>query len=298
MICPASITVFSLDDQDWYSVDVAGLEDKQWRPKTTDRLVLDPATKSILIHLATTNSLQFQANKSRDVIEGKGKGVVLLFHGPPGVGKTLTAEVLSEFTKRPLLKINLGKIASHKKWEPALERIFTNAEDWKAILLIDEAEIVLEKRTFERMTQNSWISVFLRKLEYYKGILILTTNLIDCIDEAFESRISYPVRFRELSRDDRLQIWSDFVKDMKMLPAYKETLMKEVYRWSEAEINGRQIRNVVLMAEHLAASDNTRLTPRHIDDLLNVILEFCDYNQGNSSRVKKIQSMGLSYPQR
>jgi hypothetical protein len=70
----------------------------------------------------------------------------------------LTAEALSEYTKRPLLKVNLGKVATHEKWEQALEQIFSNAEAWRAILLIDEAEIVLEKRTFERMTQNSWIS--------------------------------------------------------------------------------------------------------------------------------------------
>lgn len=52
----------------------------------------------------------------------------------------------------------MGRVASHQKWEQALEQIFMNDEDWKAILLIDEAEIVLEKRTFERMIHNSWIS--------------------------------------------------------------------------------------------------------------------------------------------
>lgn len=67
----------------------------------------------------------------------------------------LTAEVLSELTKRPLLRVNLGRVASHPRWEQALEQIFRDAKDWKAILLIDEAEIVLEKRTLERMTQNS-----------------------------------------------------------------------------------------------------------------------------------------------
>jgi hypothetical protein len=70
----------------------------------------------------------------------------------------LTAEALSELTQRPLLKVNLGRITSHKKWEQALEQIFFHAEDWNAILLIDEAEMVLEERTFERMTHNSWIS--------------------------------------------------------------------------------------------------------------------------------------------
>jgi AAA+ superfamily predicted ATPase len=163
------------------------------------------------------------------------------------------------------------------------------------------------------MTQNSWISgkvhaskfeeqaltckVFLRKLEYYKGILILTTNLIHCMDEAFESRISYPIQFSNLSRDDRHRIWSDFIKEMTMLPAYKKTLINEVDRWSEAEINGRQIRNIILMAENMAASDENhpRLLPKHIDEMLNVTLEFCDYNRESPARVKKLQFTGPSY---
>jgi len=84
---------------------------------------------------------------------------------------------------------------------------------------------------------------------------------------------------------------------MKMLPAYKATLLNEVDRWSEAEINGRQIRNIILMGENIAASDekHPRLMPRHIDDLLNVTIEFCDYNQNSSSRMKKIQLTGPSY---
>lgn len=66
--------------------------------------------------------------------------------------------MLSETTKKPLLKVHLGKLAEHPNWEQSLEYTFYTAESWDAILLIDEAEIVLEKRTFERMTQNSWIS--------------------------------------------------------------------------------------------------------------------------------------------
>lgn len=84
---------------------------------------------------------------------------------------------------------------------------------------------------------------------------------------------------------------------MKMMPAYKRTLLDEVDRWSQNEINGRQIRNVILMAENIAASDedHPRLLPNHIDGLLNVTLEFCDYNQHSSSRTKRIQLTGPSY---
>jgi hypothetical protein len=84
---------------------------------------------------------------------------------------------------------------------------------------------------------------------------------------------------------------------MKILPAHKTKLMNEVDRWSEAEMNGRQIRNVILMAENIAASDekHPRLMPHHIDDPLNFTIEFSDYNRGNASRTKKIQLTGPSY---
>jgi hypothetical protein len=71
---------------------------------------------------------------------------------------TAFTEVLAELTNKPLLKVNLGRIAAQRNWEQSLEQIFLNAETWKAILLIDEAEVVLEKRTFERMTSSPWIA--------------------------------------------------------------------------------------------------------------------------------------------
>ncbi|MCJ1397826.1 hypothetical protein MMC11_001022 [Xylographa trunciseda] len=156
------------------------------------------------------------------------------------------------------------------------------------------------------MTQNFWISgplpltpslhplsssasiVFLRKLEYYQGILILTTKLIDFINDAFESRISYPVQFPELSKDHRRQIWKDFIEDINMLTAYKRSLLECVDQWAAAEINGRQIRNIISMAENLVISDeqHPRLTPEHVEKILNVTLEFSGYNKRNAARVK------------
>jgi SpoVK/Ycf46/Vps4 family AAA+-type ATPase len=286
--CPATQYVFDLDDHGWYSVNVMDVKPKQWKPESFDRLVMDASRKSILQRITTT-SLDTATSASHDAIEGKGRGLVLLLHGPPGVGKTMTAEALAELTKRPLLKVNLGRLSSHKKWEQALEQVFDNGEAWKAILLIDEAEVVLEKRTFERMVQNSWISVFLRKLEYYQGVLILTTNLVDCMDDAFESRISYPIHFEELSQEDRRQIWIGFIEHLSTLDRYKKELLQEVDKWSEAEINGRQIRNIFTMAENLCSSDGKsgRLTAEHIDKILDVTLEFTEYNRNKYSKKKK-----------
>jgi hypothetical protein len=87
MICPASITVFSLDKQEWCGVGVSHLKPKQWNSTAFDRLVLNQETKDTLTKLAKTNSRRVQSKKPADVIEGKGQGVVLLLHGPPGVAK-------------------------------------------------------------------------------------------------------------------------------------------------------------------------------------------------------------------
>jgi hypothetical protein len=87
------------------------------------------------------------------------------------------------------------------------------------------------------------------------------------------------------------------IQNVKILPADKIKLMNEVDRWSEAEMNGRKIRKVILTAENIAASDerHPQLMPHHIDDLLNLTIEFSDYNRGNASRTKKIQWIGPSY---
>jgi hypothetical protein len=81
-------------------VDVAGLQPKSWKPEAFDRLVLDTYNKENILRLAKHNSKLVQSNKSKDIIEGKGKGIVLLLHGPPGVGKTVRCPYCHEICTR------------------------------------------------------------------------------------------------------------------------------------------------------------------------------------------------------
>jgi hypothetical protein len=263
--CAALIEVFSLVDHVWYRVPVLNLGEPEWMEDPWDQLELSPQRKTLLRTLVKTHTNQSQ--RSSDLIKKKGKGLVFLFHGQPGLGKTLTAEALSESIKRPLYRVNIGLLAGHQDWEPDLEKIFRDAHSWQAVLLLDEAEVIMEARTKDRMQQNSWCSVFLRKLEYYEGILILTTNMIHSIDKAFRSRINIAIHYDELSLDQKTNLWKLFIGNLHPERTKTNELLKEVDKWAKLNLNGRQIRNVVLTAEALALgeSDYLRMEPSHVD---------------------------------
>ncbi|KAH6660285.1 P-loop containing nucleoside triphosphate hydrolase protein [Truncatella angustata] len=166
----------------------------------------------------------------------------------------MLAECLSEEHKKPLYRVNLGMLVADMRWETTIEEIFRQAHVWDAILLIDEAEVVLAERTQESMHSLAWVAVFLRKIEYFEGILFLTTNQIHMIDPAFISRVNFGMKFPTLDSKTRLQIWEKMLGDLgdsnnaDLLNLEKDTLKE----WAMKPLNGRQIRNVIYSARLLA----------------------------------------------
>jgi hypothetical protein len=145
------------------------------------------------------------AEDDMDLVRGKGQGLILLLHGmfyrlsplhmlitlgAPGVGKTATAECIADLVEKPLYPItcgDLGSTAEDVEWN--LKKHFTLASKWDCVMLLDEADVFLAKRRQADLQRNSIVSVFLRMLEYYKGLLFLTTNRVGTFDEAFKSRV-------------------------------------------------------------------------------------------------------------
>ena len=110
--------------------------------------------------------------------------------GAPGVGKTCTAETVADLVRKPLYSITCGDLGSTaKEIEENLKEHFTLASRWDCVMLLDEADVFLAKRKTEDLHRNSIVSVFLRIMEYYKGLLFLTTNRVGTFDEAFKSRV-------------------------------------------------------------------------------------------------------------
>jgi AAA+ superfamily predicted ATPase len=97
--------------------------------------------------------------KSGDIIENKGRGLTIVLHGPPGVGKTLTAECIAEYAKKPIIPLSVGNlVAVQDSIEERLTEAFANATRLGAILLLDEADVVLEARSLEDVRRNGIVS--------------------------------------------------------------------------------------------------------------------------------------------
>lgn len=138
--------------------------------------------------------------------------MIILLSGPPGVGKTLTAESIAEAMQTPLYCMSAGEVGNDSRYvEARLEAIFDMVTRWSAVLLIDEADIFLEERSLENLERNKLVSTFLRVLEYYEGIMFLTTNRVNTFDAAFESRIHISLNYKALTLDSRKQVWTNFL---------------------------------------------------------------------------------------
>lgn len=198
----AYLFLFHLDLHRHLWVHVDDLQPYVYQPQLKRKLVLPPE-QTDLIDILTAEMDVLQD----DVIAGKGGGTTVLCAGPPGVGKTLTAEVYAEVTGRPLYRVHSGQLGlSVGAMETALKEALVRAQRWGAVMLIDEADVYIRKRS-DDIAANAVVGVFLRVLEYFDGLLFLTTNRIDDIDEAIVSRCIALIRYHAPDREARRQIW-------------------------------------------------------------------------------------------
>lgn len=171
--------------------------------KTLSEKIVLPEDQRNLLDILTTDLDDFTG----DVIEGKSTGNVVLAKGEPGVGKTLTAEVYSELIERPLYSIHSGNLGvTADKVRENLEITFKRAKRWKAVLLLDEADVfVLERGS--NITQNAIVAEFLRTLEYFDGLMFMTTNRANNIDDAILSRAAAIIDYKIPDIDGIREVW-------------------------------------------------------------------------------------------
>jgi len=239
---------FSLTSKSWGDVIIDGLKDITFDPDVFDRLVIPDSRKRMIKALVKHT----HASGFHDLVAGKGEGTVFLLYGQPGCGKTLTAEAIAESLHHPLYSVSMGTLGTTAdELERRLSEILQLSARWDALVLLDEADSFLEARSSNSpLERNAMVSVMLRLVEYHQGILFLTSNRIDSLDPAFQTRITLALRYEPLGLDGRAKVWENL-----LLRSNQGLDSLDVKVLAETELNGREIKNALRLAMALAADE-------------------------------------------
>ena len=276
LIASPLVVGFSFTEKMWLEFAVSKIGEIRWNTDAFDSLILPNNQKGIV--KAMVSSHAFHPSRSiDDIIAGKGKGLVAVLHGGPGLGKTLTVESIADLLKRPLYMVSAGDLGTNSSTlERELQSILDIAHAWGAVLLLDEADVFLEKRSTHDIHRNALVSIFLRLLEYFQGILFLTTNRVEVFDDAFVSRIHLSLRYSELSTKAKKAVWNTFINMVREAEGMEVEDIEErdLDDLSRRALNGRQIKNIVRAAQALAIHEDVALGMVHIRTVLDVAQTF------------------------
>ncbi len=162
-----------------------------------------------------------------------------------------------------------------------LKRIFQMATEWNAVILLDEADVFMAERHPQDIARNELVSIFLRELEYYRGIIFLTTNLYQTIDSAFRSRVNLHLLFQPLNIDARAAVWRKFLNllpkpfpkdetddgDPQDVVDISEEDIQELAAW---QLNGREIKNAVKMVKSWCDCKGYEMTLARLENGIRV----------------------------
>lgn len=196
------VRVYDLSSHQLMWTNAAFLTPYVYDKSLRDKLIL-PDSHRDLLDVMTTDLDAFLG----DIIEGKSAGNIILCKGIPGVGKTLTAEIYSEIIEKPLYSIHSGALGTTaESIARGLKTIFGHQKRWGCVLLLDEADVFVVQRG-GNIEQNAIVAEFLRVLEYFDGLLFMTTNRPDDIDEAIISRCAAVIGYDVPNELNRMKVW-------------------------------------------------------------------------------------------
>jgi hypothetical protein len=194
----------------------------------------------------------------------RGLGISALFAGLSGTGKTMAAEVLANELQLDLYRIDLSSVVSKYigETEKNLRRVFDAAEQGGAILLFDEADALFGKRSEVKDSHDRYanieVSYLLQRMEAYRGLAILTTNLKNALDTAFLRRIRFIVQFPFPDATQRADIWQ------QIFPRATPTQNLDVHKLAQLSASGGNIRNMAVYAAFLAAEEQESVQMKHL----------------------------------
>jgi len=235
-------------------VHVQNLEQYEYKPELREKLVLPDSHRDLIDIL--TSDLEVLVD---DIVEGKSGGTIILCQGAPGLGKTLTAEVYSEVVGKPLYRVHSGQLGiTAESVEANLSTILQRAARWDAIMLLDEADVYIRCRDND-LQHNAIVAEFLRTLEYFDGLLFMTTNRDDDVDDAILSRCIATIKYEVPPRDAAIRLWHTLADQFNVeLPAGLVETLADTY----ADASGRDIKELLKLTARFCRSKDIPLSEK------------------------------------
>lgn len=251
-----SLMCFDLKRHTRLKIYVDQLTLYEYQTNLADKLIL-PAEITSLVNMLVAHKGGF-----KDIVGNKGGGAIILCAGAPGTGKTLTSEVYSESMQRPLYSVQCSQLGvDPEALEKQLLMTFARAQRWRAILLLDEADVYVARRGSD-LTQNAIVGVFLRMLEYYGGVMFLTTNRADLVDDAIASRCLARIDYKVPSPTDQARIWRTLC-DTSGVDIPTVEIDKIVKKFPS--LSGRDVKNLLKLASMVSSADGKPITARTVE---------------------------------
>lgn len=250
-----------------------------------DKVILPEATRKSIVSVLKQHQHSkkiFQEWGLGEVIE-YGKGMTMLFFGPPGTGKTWAAVCIARAMGKQIKIVDSAQVQSSEPggMERALQAIFAEAKKKKEVLFIDECDSMIQSRDGMGQIMSAENNCLLKEIENFEGMLILATNRVNELDSALERRISLVLEFPEPDEEGRRLIWKRFLPEKMPLGkgVTPDVLAKYV-------LTGGFIKNAVLGAARLAVSDDSATV--NIDHFKGAIEHIESSNKAFAQRSKKL----------
>jgi SpoVK/Ycf46/Vps4 family AAA+-type ATPase len=229
-------------------------------------IVLSEHQKEVLESMVSQVKQRYQVYREWGFAkkESRGLGIISLFYGPSGTGKTMAAEVIAQALELDVYQVNISKIVSKYIGETQknLEEILSAAEKGSVVLLFDEADALFGKRGQVKEGRDRYfnmeINYLLYRIENYRGLSILTTNLKSNIDSAFHRRFHYILEFSYPTQEQRLQLWKSY------FPNEAPRDFIDFEQLARITLTGANIRNIVLNAAFQASAAGAPINMSHV----------------------------------
>lgn len=192
---------------------------------------------------------ELESERKSNVLEAKALSTTILCLGPPGVGKTLTAETYAEMVHRPLYEVQSGQLGMDaESVEENLTSIMDRALRLNMVLVLNEGDVFIQKRS-NNLEQNAVVSVFLRKFEYHTGLTFVTSNRYEDIDDAFISRCLAVIRYKMPQEEERRKLWRVLLKALDVPQEFRTKELVSTLAGEFNNVSGRDIQNLIQLTK-------------------------------------------------